>query len=66
MKIRSMGAEMLQAVGQTDGRDDADIRFRNFAKAPKKSFHVKSEWKLSRITWKFYCNAKRYFDRTKL
>jgi hypothetical protein len=35
MTIRSVGAELFHADGQTDRHDEANGRFRNFAKAPK-------------------------------
>jgi len=35
MKIRPVGSELFHAEEQTDGHDEANRRFRNFAKAPK-------------------------------
>jgi hypothetical protein len=36
MKIRPVKAELFHADGRMDRQDNADIAFRNFAKAPKK------------------------------
>jgi len=35
MKILPVGAELFHADGQTEKRDEANSRFRNFSKAPK-------------------------------
>jgi len=35
MKIRPVGAELFHADGQTDRHEEANSRFRCFAKAPK-------------------------------
>jgi len=35
MKIRSVAAELFHADGRTDGHDEANLTFRNFANAPK-------------------------------
>jgi len=36
MKIRPVGAQLFHAEGRTDGTDEANSRFFNFANAPKK------------------------------
>jgi hypothetical protein len=36
MKIRPVGAQLFHAGGRADRQDEADVAFRNFAKAPQK------------------------------
>jgi len=42
MKIRQAGAEMFLADGRTDGHDEANSRFRNYANAPKSQSVLKA------------------------
>ena len=56
MKIRPVGAELFHADRQTDGNDEADSRFRNFANAPKNDA---CPLKLSHLGHHFPCPVKQ-------
>jgi len=51
MKIRPVGAQLFHAEGRTDGTDEANSRFFNFANAPKKKIQHVAGSERAWVTW---------------